>query len=783
MAYYSTLAYFLCNKLPEKKDIHLEPVENKSKIYLFVSVKDFIHLHCMDIAQIKKSYQLILRLLLLGKLKQAFDNIQMLNEHLQNWGLHERFDNLQQNYRYMLQYYVDGVDDPERITIYNKLIAKLFLLTEEIRENLYIQNSSNYEYTKKRYFPHEQKYRNLKQLLSTLQETHAQTTLISQDEASHRQEIDRLKGIYESLLPEIFGIYWLTTTYKDEEKNLFAHIMDKEYDGLLEKSLIVSGLTLNLWRMFDEEKLMLLFDCCESENPQVKQRALVGLCFILTKYNQFIPYFPMVRNRLVLLADNEHTLENFRNIITQIIATTETEKISKKLQEEILPEIAKISPKLKNDKDIENLLNSDDWEETNPQWQEILEDSGVTDKLQELSEMQMEGADVYMSTFSMLKNFPFFNEFSNWFLPFDPTHSAVNRLFQNEQRNVLATFVGSQIMCDSDLYSFCLSILQMPEAQREMMKSSLKVESEQIDEMKKDEAMLSPDVASKNISKQYIQDIFRFFKLYPQRDDFEDMFNSSLLIHRTSLFDILSANDNFKTGIAEYYFSKKLYPQALELFNELLNESEPSASLYQKIGYAYQKTSHLNDALNAYLKADIIQPDDLWTIKKIALCYRLAGNHEKALEFYQHADFLNPGSLPTQMRIANSYMQMGKYKEALNLYFKLDTENEDDIKIQRAIAWASFASGNLKQADYYAQKILVADAPIAHDYLNAGHVAWSRRKRKEALEYYVKSLALQQNNWVLFLDTFNGDIQHLKANGIEPDEIPLMLDEILYNIK
>ena len=32
--------------------------------------------------------------------------------------------------------------------------------------------------------------------------------------------------------------------------------------------------------------------------------------------------------------------------------------------------------------------------------------------------MQIEGSDVFMSAFSKLKNFPFFNEFSNWFSPF-----------------------------------------------------------------------------------------------------------------------------------------------------------------------------------------------------------------------------------------------------------------------------------------------------------------------------------------------------------------------------
>ncbi|MDL2289786.1 hypothetical protein LJB95_00080 [Paludibacteraceae bacterium OttesenSCG-928-F17] len=733
----------------------------------------------MDTKQIQNTYKTILRLLLAGKLKQAFDKTQLLTNEVQNGVFYDRFNNLQENYRYMLQYYVDGIDDPQRISVYNKLIAKLFSLVEEIRENLLLQNSTGFEYSNKRYFPFTRKYQDANSLYGKLLPLQQQISFLRENESEHAEEIDRLQMGYEALLPELFGIFWLRNKIQADEKAVFQEILSDDYSGKNEKALLVSAITMNLWRMFDEEKLMMLFDCVSSSDIQTKQRALVGLCFILAKYNQFLPYFPTIRNRLVLMADNESTFENFRNIITQIIATTETDKISKKLQEEILPQIMKMSPKLRN-MDMEGFMNADEFDEANPQWEEIIEESGVSDKLQELSELQMEGADVYMSTFSMLKSFPFFTEFSNWFLPFDPNQSAVHELFKSDNKTMLSAFVNSHTMCDSDMYSFFLSVMQMPEKQRDMMKGSFKMESEQMQEMQKDEALFSPNVLAKNISKQYIQDLFRFFKLYPQRNDFENMFDSALTLHRTMLFDILSAGSELKTGIAEYYFSKQLYPQALDLFNDLLRTEEPTAAIYQKTGYAHQKQSNINDALEAYLKADIIQPDDLWTIKKIALCYRMQGNFEKALEYYKHAEFIEGEKPTTQMQIANCYLQMGKNKEALNIYFKLDAEDEENIRIQRAIAWAAFVAGNLPQGEYYIKKVLESENSISHDYLNAGHISFSLRKRKEALEYYRKSWEMMQRNWEAFNESFNEDIPHLKINGIDPKEVSLMLDELMY---
>lgn len=83
------------------------------------------------------------------------------------------------------------------------------------------------------------------------------------------------------------------------------------------------------------------------------------------------------------------------------------------MREEIIPEMMK-NPKL----NLEGL--DEDAEDHNPEWEEWIDRSGITDKLRELGELQMSGADVYMSTFSQLKHFPFFRKISHWFYPLTP---------------------------------------------------------------------------------------------------------------------------------------------------------------------------------------------------------------------------------------------------------------------------------------------------------------------------------------------------------------------------
>ncbi|HEY5507491.1 MAG TPA: tetratricopeptide repeat protein, partial [Paludibacter sp.] len=81
------------------------------------------------------------------------------------------------------------------------------------------------------------------------------------------------------------------------------------------------------------------------------------------------------------------------------------------------------------------------------------------------------------------------------------------------------------------------------------------------------------------------------------------------------------------------------------------------------------------------------------------------------------------------------------------------------------------------KADYYVQKLIETE-PTAHDYLNAGHIAWCNHKFAEAVKYYRKSLELLQNNWDQFLTYFEVDRHYLIDNDIDATEIPLLLDDV-----
>ena len=112
----------------------------------------------MNINQINTTHKITLDFLIEAKLKKAFENIKLMVDELQLGNFTDKYLELEQNYRYLLNYYVNGYEDHERKSVYNKLISRVFVLSYDLREELLTRSSTNLEYTQQRYFPHTKHY-------------------------------------------------------------------------------------------------------------------------------------------------------------------------------------------------------------------------------------------------------------------------------------------------------------------------------------------------------------------------------------------------------------------------------------------------------------------------------------------------------------------------------------------------------------------------------------------------------------------------------------------------
>ncbi|WP_368132689.1 tetratricopeptide repeat protein, partial [Bacteroides faecis] len=472
--------------------------------------------------------------------------------------------------------------------------------------------------------------------------------------------------------------------------------------------------------------------------------------------------------------------EDVARIYHQMLLCQETEKIDKKMREEIIPEM------LKNVSSMRNMRfgfeeNEEENDDKNPDWADAFEQSGLGDKLREMNELQLEGADVYMSTFAALKSYPFFREVQNWFYPFSKQQSDVIKQLKqegNEKNTLLDLILQSGFFSNSDKYSLFFTIRQLPKAQQDMMLSQLgEQQVAELSEKSNAETMKKFNERPGTVSNQYLHDLYRFFKLSVRRHEFRDIFKEKLDLHHIPALNNVLYNEYILFPIADFYLKKERWNEAIEVYEEMETIGAlkgRGAEYYQKLGYALQKNKKYAEAIDAYLKADTLKPDNIWNNRHLAICYRLNRNYQAALSYYKKVEEATPESTNVIFHIGSCLAELGQYEEAANYFFKLDFIESNCIKAWRGIGWCSFISRKYEQAMKYYEKI-IGQKPLAIDYMNAGHVAWAMGDIQKAAALYGKSITANGNR-ERFLEMFRKDEEALLKQGIQEEDIPLMLD-------
>jgi len=680
---------------------------------------------------------------------------------------------------------LEGIQDPERDVVYRKLLTSILELADRVKDLLMEKHSGWHTYI-------------LKQEVDRQQELTGKRVIETMDDLSFKRELDDIidegrespKATDESrrrLSMEIFKHLWLSNRYMEAEKSLASAILSCREFLWHEKALYISGILLSGLRYWDEEKVHRLIDFAGEEEQEVSARALVALIILLYQYDERIEFYPNIIHRLKLLKEDLKLDQNLEKIALQLIRTRDTLEIGRKLQEDLMPEMAKLKPKLEDKLKMDDIRDELLEEGRNPDWQSVFNESDdLYKKVDEFMKLQMEGADVYMTTFAHLKQFPFFNELTNWLVPFHRENPDLSEIYSSKSENFdpeifVEGLKKTPFLCNSDKYSFIFNIRYLPEDQKKMLSNAFLMEMEGLQEMIADEQVTSGDFTTRTVFIQYIQDLYRFFKISPFKNEFEDVFGGKLDLYRSWFFREIIEDDSTPRNIAEFLFEKSHFEEARDLFNLLLEEKPADRELLEKAGYCYQKEGNYNEAIHYYKRIGLAGEQNLWTLKNLGICHRKLGDYQSALDVYERASNKQPDDQTIESLTGYCHLKLGDYKKALKHYFKIEYLNPGNQHILRPIAWCYFALGDLKKSDTYFAKVFELQ-PGYYDYINYGHVQWALGNKKDAVELYVQSLRDLNFEMKDFLKTMVEDQSLLIRNGINKKDIPLMLDYLHYRL-
>jgi len=547
-------------------------------------------------------------------------------------------------------------------------------------------------------------------------------------------------------------------------------------EAIVRACLLISSMTLSLLHVFDPRKMEVLCEAAAAECDDIAVRAVTAIGIAIRRYGTRIPFYPDVEARLRQLGADTAFLDMLADVELQFVRSRDTERIERRMKDDIIPSMLR-SPKAKG----KHIITPEDLtDDGNPEWSKWLKESGLEESLRELTELQMSGADIYMATFSQLKGYPFFGETANWFRPFDPSHPAVSHLFsKNEEAHPAAVFnlqsliMRSGIFCNSDKYSFCLSLASIPQGQLDMLQAQF---SEQEDALREemqsrpDNAALPSKPSARTLVRQYIQDLYRFFHLSPERKHLANPFagggsqqagdplhalftlpKGSLL----ALFELNFQRRDFVSAIDSFAAIERCYPDALDI------------ALWQKYGFCHQKSGNPSAALHAYRMADLFKPDQYWTLHHIAQCQRALGQTADALDSYRHLAAMKPDNPQFAFRQAECLTQLGQHEQALALLYKLAYDDPDSLRVGRTIIHNLLLLRQPTAAKKYVRRILDEPSHDLSDFDLAllGTTQWLCGERDDA----IRTLAVADA--IPAADT-------LQQLGIAAADIPFLLDLI-----
>lgn len=715
-----------------------------------------------------------------NRLKEAFDELKYMSESAMAWEITDEISRLEESYRLMLNYTIQGVDDPSRMELYDGIVNSLSLLLNRIVRQLLSNEEPTLYYNTLR-FERLRPNDSISNLIKSYCEIVEKTSIFNLITSSGQSELplDTLKE-KERLEQRIFNRLWITFPLSSEDEETLKSIMlSNEYSQSFQE-LLISALLLGAIEYYDSRRLKLLLFAYQNENQVVSVKAFVAILIIMYLYPQELNDSKIL-NQINTIKEISTWENDVKTAYLEFVRTRDTERISRKMQDELIPEMLKLRPDIyKKLNDTSGIIDISSIEE-NPEWEDVLNNSGITEKIKELNELQEEGSDVFMSTFSHLKSFPFFSEIANWFLPFSLGHSLVADTLGSEVSVIGNIIENAPFLCNSDKYSFLLSLGSIPVSQRQLMLSQFEQQRQVMNDAGLSMSALTLPNQRKNIMNKYLQDLYRFFKLFRRKGEFSDPFSRPInLINIPLLSESLNDVDTLAL-VAEFYFRRKYYNDALDVYNSISEKMPPSASLFQKIGYCYQQLGDIKNALKFYEQAELLNSDSIWTLRRIGGCFRALNQPSQALSYYKRVEGANPDDLNVAINIGHCFLELGNYTEAIKYYYKVEFLDEKSTRAWRPLAWCLMLSRDFEQSKTYYDKIL-NDNPTNDDFLNIGHLNLAQGRILDAIDYYKMAIKTNSSDINWLIKSLHSDEKYLIEIGIDVSIIPFVVDSLLYSI-
>ena len=444
----------------------------------------------------------------------ALETIRPLMEDLAYARLHDTITQVDGDYQRMLSYLRQGYPDPSRDKMYLSLLRKLDRCVNDAALILRTQKDPRQSV----YATKSQRFMLSEQDTAKRIEDFVSETALSQLDGADDSHLEELYKSHHELMSSLFEHLCFSPQWHRSDQEFYESLILSPTIDITDAALLTSAITLSVITHFDIHKYITLAHIYQKAgDEQLRQRALVGWALTTTRsHTLYDEVRPLVEDILHDEQSSQQVLETQMQMILCMNAEQDQETITRDIMPNIMKnkgfDITRNGIVEKEDDPMQDILHPD----ADDKAMEELEAS-----INKMVNMQKAGSDIYFGGFSQMKRFSFFYTLSNWFIPFYLEHPGITHVAEKlKGMRFLQILLDSGPFCDSDKYSFALAMLsvfdKIPANMREMLNNR-----EAIGPTMDDSDKQSPAY----IRRMYLQDLYRFFRVYQQKNDFETPFD------------------------------------------------------------------------------------------------------------------------------------------------------------------------------------------------------------------------------------------------------------------
>lgn len=685
---------------------------------------------------------------------------------------HSELEAVKNDYQLMVDYMERGFTDDKRASLYLSLLQRLYRVAADLEISWRCKNVIVYV-DAFRISDHLNTSHNfIRSVLESFVSDVAMLSLLP--EAERTEKAKDLYDRHQVFVNRLFNTLWTSCQWSDDDSEFYAGLMLSPMVDVVDQQLLVSAVTLGAMNQFDINKFKALTTVYQqSTDERVRQRALVG--WVLSVF-EGMDIFPEQDEIIRKLCENKDTIRELYALQIQFFYSQDTEKDNEKLQRDIMPylvdgsniTIGRLGIVEKEEDSLENILNQDAEDKRMEQMEE---------KVRKMMEMQKQGSDIYFGGFRQMKRFPFFNDLANWFTPFYIDHPALRTTIERiGQPNILQTITNQGNFCESDKYSLAFAmesiINQIPGNIKEMMGS---------------EGVFDPmgttlDKSNPTyICRAYIQDLYRFFRLYRSSNELINPFidnHKSSFVADTFFFVYKSfigtGLDEYKMRLALYLYKHKNMDKLVELMSTFHVEDTNYNILMGYINLYFGKPDVAYQIFNMVLQEDT---ENQWALKGMARAAMDCEDYDTAEHTYSQLLRLEPDNINYAVKRCVTLLKTERYAEAREELFRLDYQYPDNMNVKRVFAWTMLLDKSLDKASQLYDRIL-SDAPMAEDYLNSGYCWWAKGNIGQAKNSFQAWITMTKGNKDRLLEEIRNDQKVLDLYGITEIDCLLMVNLI-----